>query len=1563
MVTNQSRRTLILLRRRIFYTFLMTTGSDDPLFRFHPVISHWFTEKVGTPTATQREAWRAIQKGDHVLITAPTGTGKTFAAFLNAIDGLIRGTTGRILYISPLKALNNDIERNLYGPLAALRERFSAEGIAFPDIRVGVRSGDTDQSERRRMITNPPEILITTPESLNLMLSSKNGVRGLTGFSVVILDEIHAVLPAKRGTFLMSAVERLVELNGEFQRIALSATVRPLDLVARIVGAYRVPAGAGADFRRGASRITTGERTAAGAVDPAIPSSVPRPVQVVNVESEKRYDLSVAWPRSRSSEPASPAPPAPGTCSTAEHPQEQWWHDLVTAIRARIAGNRSTLIFANSRRMVEKLTRLINETPGDPVYAHHGSLSREIRRVVEERLKSGELRAIIATSSLELGIDIGDIDEVILVQPPYSVASAIQRIGRAGHGVGLSSRGTFLPVHPRELIDALTLAGAIAEGAVEEINPPEKPLDVAAQIILSMALTSPVHIDHVAALLRATWAYRNLTDEELMLVIHMMAGKYADTRIKELHPRITWDEATRTITPRKGAAMHLYLSGGVIPDRGYYALRTADTNTKIGDLDEEFVWERSVGDTFPFGSTAWRIAAITHNDVLVVPMENREGIIPFWKAEEQNRPFPISQAIGEVLEAAERELAAGRPLTSGHFIATDRPLRSAVVTDTLDTTATTAATTAATGQTPLTPDALQALEEYLQSQRRHTGTPLPHRHHIVAERCFDPRNTTDAMQVILHTLWGGAVNKTFAMALQGAWQQEYGYSLEVYANNDAVLLNLPHDHEARELFTLLSGRDLPALLRDSIEASALFGARFRECAQRALLLPRKNFRDRMPLWLNRLRARKLLLATADRDDFPITLEAWRECMDGEFDIPSFSLILNEIVTGEIVLSTAETTSPSPFADAIVWRQTNQKMYEDDSAPGGLRTSLSDRLLEEILRSPHLRPEIPVALAAELQRKLHRTAEGYAPDSPEDLLDLVDQRIFIPQGEWEELQSAIRRDAGEGADEVIASVAARTATVERAGGAAGLAIRERLVFFAGDNVAQKPAPEDPHDHLAHLFLQWLDSYGPIPHADLHRRFPAPAAVIDRAVEEAAAEGRLIVDRLTAGAAEVEVCTRDNLERLLRMRRAASRAEVKPLSAGALQHFLAAHQGVTPPGSSMEELETRLERLFGYPARAGLWESDILPARLSPYYASWLDRAMAESDLLWYGCGTGRIAFAFDTELDLVPPDRSDGNDKTDDDDESARAVREALGSGGRQTFFDLSAATGLRSDEATRALWSLVWSGDATNDGLPALRRGIMANFTAERSDSAGGPAARRPAAGGGGRTGFSRWKSRRPLSGNWYALPRRQEPEDALEEMELNRERARLLLSRYGIVFREVLKNELTALQWRNVFRTLRLMELSGEVVTGRFVSGITGLQFADHGTVRELAAGRDEDAVYWINAADPASLCGMDIPSPDVEFPRRVPTTHMVFHGSRLVLTSRRNGRVVSIGREPAHPAMRRYLSLFSALLSRQERPFRRIRTEEINGEPVRESPYTAAFLEAGFVHDGPFLTLYRRY
>ena len=1461
----------------------------DGLNIFHPLIAKWFRAKVGRPTDVQTLAWPRIASGSHLLVSAPTGSGKTLTAFLWALNQLIQGGwplgRTRVLYVSPLKALNNDVRRNLLTPLSQLKEEFASAGETLPDIKVLTRSGDTPQSQRRQMLRHPPEILITTPESLNLLLSSQGGAGLLTGLKTVILDEVHAVLGGKRDVHLMSAVERLTLLSGEFQRLALSATVKPLDLVARLVGGYEMQG------------------------RPPTPQYAPRKVEVITTPHGKEHEITVRFPP-----------------EGVELPQgESIWAPLVEQLKESIRANRSTLIFVNSRRLAEKVTHLINQGEAEPLaYAHHGSLSKEIRREVERRLKAGELRAIVATSSLELGIDIGALEEVLLVQSPPAVSAAIQRLGRAGHQVGQVSRGRFQPSHSHDILEAAVLARAVMDGDLEEVKPVRGSLDVLAQVLVSMLCTREWNLDELYARVRCAWCFHKLSRRQFDLVIDMLAGRYAETRVRELKARISVDRLAGTARIVKGAQMALFLSGGTIPDRGYFHLRTMNGAARLGDLDEEFVWEARVGDVFTMGAQNWRIDRITHDDVLVSPGRSGRLAPPFWKAELSGRDHHLSTRLAEFLEEAEErfnEPGFWEELSRRYF---------------------------------LDDAALAGLKKLLGGQREVTGRPLPHRHHLLVELVQAGPQGGPGYQAVLHTVWGGRVNRPYALALQAAWEERFGARLEIFAANDCIYLILPHEMEAGELLSLVGGARLEDLLRRRLEGSGIFGAQFRECAGRALLLSRRKFNERMPLWLNRLRGKKLLGAVQGYGDFPIMLEAWRACLHDEFDLDALKMHLAELESGAIQVSQARTGRMSPLAQTMAWRLTNLYMYEDDTPEGMGKTGLSEDLLSEAVFNPGLRPKLEPEVVRGFLAKRQRLQSGYAPESPDELWDWLVERQALPLAEWENLLKAMERDSGLRPSELEAELGSRLVRLipPRAHEPLIAARQEtpRLLEAwrqAGENCtvaplmegarppqARLPEPGQTEAALENFLGQWLSFYGPLNPRAVSDALGMGLEQLEPALEGLSEAKSLITGELVAGVGGTQVCDAQNFEICLRLARAQARPAFEPLALRWLPVWLAQRQGLLGAGEAEDALAPALERLVCLSATAGAWEEDILPARAKGYRRVWLDRILAENDLLWLGHGKQKVLFCFGDDLDLLPG----GEDPPEPDPASLFPDPQA-----RYDLTTLMENSGLGPARIVRRLWQGVWAGRVSNTSFAALRQGIENRFLPPKLEAA--PFPRR-----GARPRLRRFKAGLPLAGDWHLVPNTAPAGDPLEEDERARERARILLERYGVVFRELLKKEAPGFNWREVFRSLRLMELSGEVMAGYFFEGVPGPQFVLPQILPQLnRIKRDGGAIFWLAASDPASACGLGLEGLRGILPRRAAGTHLAFRGAELVLVSLRRGKELRILAPPDDPDLSGILAPVRHLVSRRVNPVRGLRLEIINGRPAARSPYLEA-LKASF-------------
>ncbi|HET7839222.1 MAG TPA: helicase-related protein, partial [Rectinemataceae bacterium] len=811
-----------------------------------------------------------------------------------------------------------------------LRSLVAERGAAFPDIRVATRTGDTSQAERRRMVSRPPSILVTTPESLCLILDSPKARQVLAELRLLILDEVHALSDSKRGSLLACAVGRLALLAGEFQRLALSATLRPPDAVAAFVGGRALS-------YRGEEAVYT-----------------PRRVSIVSPPAEKRIELSVEFPAAPV--PDSPGAPAGGFIAEAE---DSRYAAVIPFMLARIRANRSTIVFCDSRRRAERIAFLLNEAGGEgTAWAHHGSLSREARRVVEERMRAGELACVVATASLELGIDIGGVDEVILAGAPPAVSSALQRVGRSGHGVGETSRGLILPFYGMDLLLSAAASRAVDERAVEESRPLSCPLDILAQVLLSLSAEGPRRSDALYDIVRSFPPFETLPRGLFDSTLEMLAGRYSSARLRELESRVALDRASGVVTAGDGVRTLLYSSGGAIPDRGMYSLRVRGSRTRIGELDEEFVWERKVGDAFSFGAQAWRIVEIGSEAVEVLPLGREADFMPFWKAGSRFRSP----------ELAERSLALLDSLA---------PLGPEASASLLE------------AEYHFAPEAARALVIFIGLQKAAGGSSpsLPGSRRIAIEANSDPARRGDATRLVIHTLRGAAINETLALALAGAWEEEAGLPIQVIADDDSILALIPMlggegeaaATAARLLAALAAPGRLEALVRSRLEGTGLFGAQFRENAGRAILLPRGLPGKRTPLWITRLRAKKLFEAVRGFEDFPVTVETWRSCLGELLDLEGTRALVSAIALGDIEIGSFSTRSPSPFSREAIWKETNEFLYRGDALEARAASSVSDRVVAEALRSSRLRPRLDPELVADFVRRLKRLVPGWGPE--------------------------------------------------------------------------------------------------------------------------------------------------------------------------------------------------------------------------------------------------------------------------------------------------------------------------------------------------------------------------------------------------------------------------------------------------------------------------------------------------------------------------------------------------------------------------------------------------------
>ncbi|HUS67374.1 MAG TPA: DEAD/DEAH box helicase [Kofleriaceae bacterium] len=1200
---------------------------SEVLDRFSPATREWFG-RLGAPTRVQELGWPIIAAGGHALLSAPTGSGKTLAAFLHCLDRLgVPGarTPGRtaVVYVSPLKALAYDVEKNLAAPLAAIARIAAERGHAFAPPTVATRTGDTTAAARRRQLREPPDILITTPESLYLLLTS--GAREtLRGVDTVIVDAIHALAPNKRGAHLALSLERLTALCArEPQRIGLSATQRPLEEVAHYLG---------------------GDRE----------------VAIVDAGEAPRLDLAISVPVDDMARPGEAAGPDAS-------PQERAsiLPAIYRLIAELVAQHRSTIVFVNNRRQAERIAHHLNQGGADVARAHHGSVARPERVAAEELLKRGALRCIAATSSLELGIDMSAVDLVIQVESPGSVARGLQRVGRAGHAVGATSRGRVLPVFRGDLLESAAVVRGMLDGDVEPIATPRQPLDVLAQQIVAMAAVEPWPVDALAALVRRAWSYRELSREVLESVLGMLAGAYPSDDMAALAPRLAWDRTAGEVVGRRGARIVALTSGGTIPDRGLYPVHVgAPDGPRVGELDEEMVHESRAGDTFLLGATTWRIQEISRDRIIVTPAPGEPGRMPFWKGDRPGRPAALGRRVG----ALAREVGGASRAEAARFLA-ERHLCDA--------------------------RAAANLWQYLAEQREATGA-LPTDRAITIERF---RDELGDFRVCLLTPMGARVHAPWAMAIEEELAPALGAPIQVMWNDDGIAFRLPGAEQAPDASRLLVDPDeVEERVTRRLATSALFASRFRENAARALLLPRRRPGQRTPLWTQRLRAQQLLGAAQRHPDFPIVLETYREILRDVFDLPALVDLLRAIRGGAVDVDVVDTPVPSPFARALAFAYTMAFMYEGDAPAAERRAqalALDRTLLRDLLGEADLRGLLDAEAVDEVERERQALAPGWRARGADEVEDLL--RRLGPLSH-EELAERAEGDAAAWGAELVAQ--GRAARVVVAG--------EPRLAAAADCARLSDALERGDDEaLDELLRRHARGRGPFQVADAAARFGVDAARATAALDRLVARGQLERGALRPGAAGVDLCDVDVLRQLRRRTLDRLRDRIAPVEPAALGRFLPAWHGIGRAGAGargLPPLRAALRRLAGAPLLFEELERRILPARVADYHPRMLDELGAAGELVWVGAGAGRVALYDREHLALIPEGVAQPGAPSAP---QHLAVLGALASRGASFQVALEEATALPRAELIAALWDLIWAGLVTNDTFAPLRPTAM----------------------------------------------------------------------------------------------------------------------------------------------------------------------------------------------------------------------------------------------------------------
>ena len=1537
---------------------------------FSQPVRRWFDDTFPTPTRVQELGWPVLTRGRNALLVAPTGSGKTLAAFLWAIDrlsfgrpqeceeGAAREPGVRVLYVSPLKALVYDIDRNLEAPLAGVRRAARKLGRPVRPVTVDVRTGDTTPQERRRQLRRPGEILVTTPESLFLILGSR-AAANLRTVETVIVDEVHTMVATKRGAHLALSLERLAELTGgEPQRIGLSATVRPMDLAAEFLGGDR-------------------------------------PVEVVDASAPPNIDLQVVVPVEDMEAP----PPAEALAGGEDPPPgietAGLWSSVYPRILEAVRDHESTIVFVNSRSLCERLAQRLNDlatlddessdTSGmEPLArAHHGSISHEQRREVEESLKAGRLRCIVATSSLELGIDMGAVDLVLLVEAPGSTARGLQRVGRAGHAVGERSRGLIFPKYRGDLLECTVTAIQMQRGAIEPMRMPENPLDVLAQQVVAMCCDRERSVDDLLGVARRARPYRGLTRGVLTTVLDMLVGRYPSEEFADLRPRLSWDRGRGVLTARRGAALLVRMNAGTIPDRGMFTVHLGPDGPRLGELDEEMVYESRAGDTFLLGASAWRVTEITRDRVVVRPAPGEPGRMPFWHGDGPGRPVELGRALGAFL----RELGRREGDDARRWLA---------------------------GEAPLDPYAAANLCAYVEEQRDLTGT-LPTDRAVTIERF---RDEIGDWRVCILTPFGARIHAPWAMALERRIGERYGFEVQTLWTDDGLALRFADMSDlppAREF--LLDPEEVEDLVVEQVAASPMFASRFRENAARALLLPRNRPGKRTPLWQQRQRSKNLLSVVRRYPDFPVLLETYRECLSDLFDLSGLVDLMRQIEDREVRIDDVETPAPSPFARSLVFAYEERFLYDDDAPAAERRAqalTLDRELLRELLGSVSLKelldPEVIETVGAELQ--------GLAPDRKprheDDLYDLlrrtggltsgeVDERAPGDAGEWlAELERQKRGVEVTFGDGRRIWVATEDAALYRDG--LDAILPEDL---PADLLAARPEP------LESLVRRFAGSRGPFESADAAARLDLPQGAIGPVLAGLETAGRLVRGEFRAGSGGAEWCDREVLRQIKRRTLAKLRREAEPVDGAALARFLGRWQGVdqanaaasgpaqragarpvtgasTVSDRALGRLEEAVAQLEGLPLSWRTLVDQILPARVPGFRVEMLDRLAAAGELLWVGRGRlgprdGRVAVYGRDRFGLLvrgtgdpaaeAPDAAAGENDSGREAQWTgglhRAVLQRLETRGACFTFDLVRGVVGAGDwgetEVEAAIWDLVWAGRITNDTfLPLESLGKRPRPAAERRPRG------LPRGWSGGR---SPGASARPFAprrgraatlagGRWSLVAGLAAPAEGVSDTEWAHATATMLLDRYGVVAAETARAENVPGGFEALYPVLREMEEVGHLRRGYFVHGLAGRQFALPVAVERLRRERRAPAkggrIEVLPAVDPANPWGHVMPWPQLGTeadprkagPRRTPRAWLVLRAGSPCLYLEAGGQGVwTFAALGGDPDPREAWSTLRELAGRRRR--RTLRLLRIDGRPAAESPWAPTLDACGFEKD----------
>ncbi len=1513
--------------------------NSDALSPFHAVVRSWFAKTFGEPSPPQRLGWPSIAAGNNTLIVAPTGSGKTLSAFLWCINHLVEENIEsantkrtddsdfkngvRVLYISPLKALNNDIHRNLEIPLKGIHEEAITGGIHFRKLRSAVRTGDTTQAERAAILKHPPDILITTPESLYLMLSSQKARKIFAPVRYVILDEIHSISGNKRGVHLSLSLERLEKAAAHsFVRIGLSATQRPLETIARFLG--------GQEWQGG--------------------KPIPRHVAIIDAGYKKKMDLQV-------------------TCVARDFsdlPTDSIWTLIFPRLIDAIYKHNTTLIFVNNRRLAERVAAKLNELLGEQehtfndyavpysltrptpqahstdiyVQAYHGSMSRTAREQMESDLKQGKLRVLVATSALELGIDIGSIDLVIQIQSPKGIARGLQRVGRSGHLVSATSKGRIYVTHREDLIESTVVAGAMEEHAIEETHVPHDCLNVLAQHIVSMVSVEDWNADKLFELVRQSFCYHSLSKKIFTSVVQMLAGRYTNEAFRELRPRISWDKVNNSLSALPGSSHLAITNAGTIPDRGYFAVYLEDMKTKIGEVDEEFIYESRAGDTFILGSNVWKMLDIDANKIIVAPAPGQPARMPFWRGEGIGRTFELGERLGKFLEDLSSGDSNGIEWLHDNY--------------------------------PIDAHAARNIVDYILQQKAATGF-LPTHYSIVVEgfrdEIGDPR-------IVVHSCFGRGVNGLLGLVLSHQLRERLGTEIQMLYNDDGILFRCSDvERLPLDLFTGLTAAKAQDLILDELVLSPLFGALFRQNAARALLLPKTRIGKRTPLWLQRLRASDLLQIVRKVDDFPIVIETIRDCLNDVLDFEHFKEVMGKLESGSIGVHTIQTEIPSPFASTVLFDFIAVYMYEQDHPKGDTSSqyqTLNRELLAEVVSLDAVKTIIKPDAIDRIEEQLQFTSETRKARTTEELLE-----ILVRIGELTE-EEISERSATHDNQFKHQLEKQRTILPVRMNNKIFFIASEEVPLYLGvamvDRDALSSLPEEfqtsplkREECLRFLITRKLRSHAPLTVEPIAQRFGIEIDECERILRSLPEEEQIVHGSFSSEDESVEWCYRPNLERIHRASINILRKEIKPASIGEFTNFLSHWQHRHP--STQESGETGLlsvlEKMEGYALHSELWESEILWHRMKNYDPGVLRALSTKGEIVCAGSAPGKSQWIFSGDGACFLEEKEKLLEGVSD---TAKELYEFLKHNGASFLSDIREGTPFSLAALNKAIAELFWGGLITNDVVdealnvkrfktkddsPLLSERII--LTNPR---------RNPL------KSFAMSSVRKALrttpgwNGRWSLLhTRRVLGEKASLEEKVGRQAQQLLL-RYGIVAREIAKREDNLLPWPLLALEFQKMELRGEIRRGYFVDGLSGMQFALPAAVDMIRAINNEQSTMngglpiVVNACDPANPYGLGVEIGNVKATAniriaRLPLNYFVFDKGSPILWIEGFGARITTVAESSQDIVRAGLEQFVSNLRSSFRNEREIIVEYCDGMRPTESPLAETLRSIGFYRD----------